>query len=680
MGLANLIFQYKYRSDFDRIFDDFYEKCLLESFTYDRAAGYFSSTSLKLIAKGLEVFLYNGGKVRIITNPHLSEEDLKAIAEGYEQREKVAINKMIEQIKITAQDIQDETLNTLAWLIAEGKLEINVAFAENNTLYHEKFGIFTDCEGHSVAFSGSANETAGGLSNNFEKIDVYTSPIDDHRIEGAKVDFHYLWTDATNGLIIKKINKAVCAEILQYKKDKKPPKREVGNNKPKPRDYQQLAVQQLKQNDWQGIFEMATGTGKTISSLFAYNAYKELHGRAFGIIIVPFKHLVDQWRNECKIFGIKHITLCYESSVIWIPELEQEVRDFNIDVSSEHVVITTYSSAMHPKFLENIQKLKQHAFLIADECHYLGSRQFSYFDVPNIQARLGLSATPDRWWDDNGTAFIKNFFDEVVYSYSLERAIEEKKLTPYKYYPQVVSLTDEELEAYTRLTRRIIQCYNKEDVNHDQITQLNRKRALILGKACKKIPRLLKLLEEKGIENIAHTIVYCAEKQVNVLTKQLSDMGLRVHKFDSTVSTKDRQTILSRFANNEIQVLVAIKCLDEGVDVPSTRYAYFLASTSNPREFVQRRGRILRKYEGKHFAEVYDFIVLPKDVDSDSFITIAKKELPRFAEFANESLTPSQAKNVILPYISPYNLNHLMDMKPWDIYKEMREEYDYDNH
>src|SRR5690606_8259292 len=122
-----------------------------------------------------------------------------------------------------------------------------------------------------------------------------------------------------------------------------------------------------------------------------------------------------------------------------------------------------------------------------------------------------------------------------------------------------------------------------------------------------------------------------------------------------------------------------IKCLDEGVDVPSTRCAYFLASTSNPREFIQRRGRILRKAKGKQLAEIHDFIVFPKDVDEHTFTMIAKKELPRFAEFCSSAINRSTAKNKILPYISTYNLNHLMDMKPWDVYKEMKEAFESDD-
>lgn len=680
MSLLGLNLHYKYRSDFDQIYEDFYEKCLNESKFYDRAAGYFSSESLKLIAHGLERFLYNDGKVRIIANPHLNERDLEAIAKGYEAKETIVENSILRELDLTASNIEDETLNVLAWLIYKEKLEIRIAFTENNALYHEKFGLFKDAEGNCVAFSGSANETAGGMLHNFEKIDVYLPPRDSHRIEDTINDFEKLWTDETNGLIVKKMSAKLKEVILTYKKEGMPPLRDKKIHTPAPRDYQKKAIDCLEENNWQGIFEMATGTGKTITSLLAMDRYKGLHKRTFCIIIAPFKHLVDQWHEECKRFGVIFPTLCYESSAKWKPELEKEVRNFNIGVTDFHVVITTYDTARSEAFLSQIAKIQQHAFLIADECHYLGSPKFRRIRFQNVQARIGLSATPDRWWDEDGTSYLKDFFRDVVYTYSLDRAIAEGKLTPYKYYPQVVALTEDELNRYQALTRRIIQYFNSKEKDEEQLSQLNRRRALILAKAEQKIPLLLELLLEKGIKNIQHTIVYCAENQVRLLTELLSELGLRVHKFDSTVPTKERRKILMRFADGELQILVAIKCLDEGVDVPSTQCAYFLASTSNPREFVQRRGRILRNFEGKHIAEIYDFIVFPTDVDEQTFASIAKKELPRFAEFVNSSLTPSQAKNKIMPYISPYNLNHLMEMKPWDVYKEMKEAFDHDNY
>lgn len=674
MGLNDLKLKYKYRSDNNTIHRDFYEVCLHESVRYDRAAGYFSSESLRTLAKGLEVFLYKGGHIRIVANPHLSLEDIEAIQKGYKAKADVIESALLRELELTMKNIEKETLNVLAWLIYTNQLEIKIAFTNNNSLYHEKFGLFYDLNGHSIAFSGSANETAGGVKNNFEKIDVFLPAKDQHRIHDMEQDFKRLWYNETNGLTIVEIPQIVRERLLENKGEK--PKMPLIKKEPTPHSYQIEAIQALQNNEWQGILEMATGTGKTITSLLAMNQYKKENGRVFVIIFAPFKHLVDQWKNECERFNVKFPTMCYESKAKWLPELDREVRNFNIGITDFHVVITTYDAAANRDFVEQISKLQEHVLLIADECHYLGSAQFRNISFSNINARIGLSATPDRWWDEEGTRFLKDFFKDVVYTYTLDEAIAANKLTQYTYDPHVVPLTETELEDYNKLTKRIINQFNKKDPDEEQLSLLNRKRALILAKASHKIPLLLSMLRKKGINKIYHTIVYCAENQVNELTTKLSQLGLRVHKFDSTVPTKERQIILGAFANEEIQVLVAIKCLDEGVDVPSTRSAYFLASTSNPREFVQRRGRILRTFAGKHIAEIHDFIVFPEGVDDKTFTMIAKKELPRFAEFCNSAINRSSAKNKILPYISPYNLNHLMDMKPWDVYKEMKEEFD----
>lgn len=672
----DLSLKYKYRSDNEKLYIDFYEKCLRESMKYDRAAGYFTSGSLKLIAQGLEYFLYNGGNVRIIANPHLTKEDIEAIARGYQAKNEVIEKNLLKELDITARTIESDTLNILAWLIYEEKLEIKIAFTENNALYHEKFGLFKDAEGNVILFSGSANETVGGISENFEKIDVFLPPYDIHRIEAAVDDFENLWNDQTNGLIVKEMNERLKNYILTYRKSTMPPIHDVKLKTPKPHHYQEDAIAKFVENKWRGILEMATGTGKTITSLLTMHSYREKNGRVFCIIIAPFKHLVDQWKQECSRFNIDFPLLCYESTAKWKDELAYAVRNFNLGISDFEVVITTYDTAINPLFYEQIAKVQSNSFLIADECHYMGSAGFRYLPYNGIEARLGLSATPDRWWDEVGTHFLKDYFHGVVYEYTLDQAIADNKLSPYKYYPQVINLTDAEMKQYMKLTRQIIQYFNSNHKDEEYLSVLNRRRAKILSKAEQKIPRLIDLLEAKGIDNISHSIVYCADGQVNEITTLLDRLGLKVHKFDSTVPHKQRKEVLKLFAAGEIQVLVAIKCLDEGVDVPSTKIAYFLASTSNPREFVQRRGRILRTYSGKVFAEIYDFIVLPQDADDSSFISVARKELPRFAEFANSSITPSEAKNVILPYISRYNLNHLMDIKPWDVYYAMKEEYE----
>ncbi|RNC99550.1 DEAD/DEAH box helicase family protein [Lysinibacillus halotolerans] len=676
MGLNDLNLQFTYRSDNDKMHRDFYEPCLKQSIKYDRAAGYFSSSILKELARGFEHFLFFGGKIRIVSNVHLSEEDIEAIDKGYKLKSSVIEENLLREIYISKEALEDDTLNVLAWLIAEGQLEIKIAHPNNNSLYHEKFGIFTDKNEISVAFIGSANETLGGVVSNFEKIDVYYGEYDIHRIKRMKEDFENLWANETNGLTVIPFPESVRREILKCKKRRPEPEDEEIIIEP--RQYQIDAINALESNNWQGILEMATGTGKTITSLLAAMKYYSKGKRIFLVIFAPFAHLVDQWKTECEQLGFKKITLCYQSQHKWREELESTIQDYNIGLIDQHVVITTYKTATLSPFKDIIVKIGDSGFLIADECHYIGSRSFYNMFFNQFSARIGLSATPNRWWDEQGTAFMKSIFGEVVFEYTLEQAIDDGKLTQYEYNPHIVSLTESELERYKKLTFRIITLFNTPDVEEEKIQKLNRERALILAKAYNKIPHLIGLLEKKGIKNISHTLVYVAQGQVDSMTSLLYELGLRVHRFDSHVPNAKRKQILEAFDRGEIQVLVAIKCLDEGVDVPSTKVAYFLASTSNPREFVQRRGRILRTYNGKILSEIHDFIVLPDGVDDETFSMIAKKELPRFAEFSSSAINGAQSKRIINEVLDYYNLSYLMDKKPWEVYEELKEEYDKD--
>jgi len=670
MSLSDLNLNFKYRSDQNILFQDFYNPCLSQSIKYDRAAGYFSSHSLKTMAQGFENFLHRGGNIRIVANPHLSEVDFEAIEKGHLAKTDVIEKALLREIEISESTLKYDTLNVLAWLIYNNQLEIKIAFTDNNSLYHEKFGVFSDDKGSRVAFSGSSNETAGGVRDNFEKIDVFNDDRDKNRIDDMIIDFENLWFDKTNGLTVIDIPLSIKKKLLNFKKEK-PGIPSIFKISPRP--YQVDAITALSQNNWHGILEMATGTGKTITSLLATREFYKKNGRMFLVIFVPFTHLIEQWKNECLEFKYDQMTLCFGSKKSWFNELERETRDFKIGISDFHLVITTYKTAGTPDFLKLVGSIKRQAVLIADECHYLGSSAFKKIQLGNFSAKIGLSATPDRWWDESGTDFIKIFFEGVVYQYTLEEAINNGALTQYFYHPRIADLQEEELIYYEKLSNSIAFLYSQEDIDHDQIEQLNRRRSLVIAKAKNKINQLINILSSSNIEKLSHTLVYCAPGQVNEITKKIADLGIRVHQFDSHVHSNKRPAILDSFSKGVIQILVAIKCLDEGVDVPSTKTAYFLASTSNPREFVQRRGRILRKSPGKKLAEIYDFIVIPSSADERIFKTIVTKELPRFAEFSSSAVNKYRAHSVVHPYLDIYNLNYLMEMKPWDVYKEFKE-------
>ena len=670
MTLMDVNLKYKYRSNHDQIYDDFYNKCLNESIYYDRAAGYFTSGSLAVIAEGLEKFIEKDGHIRMIVNPHLSKEDIEAIELGHKAKYDVIAATLLRQVQFCNETIQKDALHTLAWLIYQEKLEIKVAFTKNNSLYHEKFGIFYDDQENKVAFSGSANETVGGIRDNFEKIDVFWKNQDTERINDMVRDFENLWNDDTSGLSVVPIPEVLKETIATYQKERgtiKRPKKEI-----KPREYQIEAINAVKQNNWKGILEMATGTGKTITSLLIANEYFKENDRIFLIIAVPFTHLVEQWQKNCEDAGYNTFTFCYDSKKKWMNKLQTDIRDFNSGILKKHVVITTYRSASAKEFSDLVSLLRGKTFFIADECHYFGIKSLREHQFDRFDGKLGLSATPDRWWDEDGTQFIENFFGQTVYEYNMQLAIDNGALTEYIYNPIPIDLTDDELERYERLTRRLIQLYSSDDKNSEEISEINRRRSLILSRAEYKKEVLFSRFANMNHEDVSHTLVYCAPGEVELITKKLSDLGYRVHRFDSKVSSEERLKILDSFDSGVIQILVAIKCLDEGVDVPSTKTAYFLASTSNPREFVQRRGRILRKYKNKNLATIYDFIVLPEQASDQLYKSIASKELPRFAEFSRFAINNFKAREIIGKELKRYSLEYLMDKLPWEVYEEFK--------
>lgn len=670
MSLYGLDLKYTYRSSSDKIHKDFYYPCLLKAKKYDRAVGYFTSNSLSVLADGLDEFIEKDGKIRLVANPYLTKDDVEAIELGYKAKYDVITESLLREVKLTEEMIKQDSLYTLAWLIYKDKLEIKIAFTNNNSLYHEKFGIFYDDLNNKIAFSGSANETVGGILENFEKIDVFWKESDQERIKEMANDFEKLWNDETPQLSIVEIPDIIKERLAEYRIStgkRKSKAREI-----KPRPYQGEAITALEKNQWHGILEMATGTGKTITSLLAAHQFYQEKGEIFLVIIVPFTHLATQWGEELEQMDFPHVTNCYGNKKNWVNKLQTDVRDFNAKIMSRHVAITTYRTAASKEFNDLIHRIRNNSFLIADECHYFGVRSLRKNKLDQMTAKVGLSATPSRWWDEEGTGYLQDFFGSVVYEYSMREAIQNGALTEYSYHPIQVDFTEDELGLYEYYTKKLISLYEDKKASEDEISELNRKRSMVISKASQKKEVLLNIFQQKQRADVSHTLVYCAPGEVNEMTKGLSDLGYRVHRFNSEVELKERTKILESFAKGSIQILVAIKCLDEGVDVPSTREAYFLSSTSNPREFIQRRGRILRTHEDKTIAKIHDFIVLPRLATESMYKLIASKELPRFAEFSQYAINNYMARNDIKRFLTPYNLDYLMDKTPWEVYAEFQ--------
>ena len=435
-----------------------------------------------------------------------------------------------------------------------------------------------------------------------------------------------------------------------------------------PRDYQQTAIKRWAEAGGKGILHMATGTGKTITALLTVDRIaKSLDGPLLLVVAVPYQHLVDQWTEELQAFGAEPV-LAYQSRANWQPQLERELLEFNHGSRSLCVVVTTHKTLSMESTQRTLGRANGSVMLIADEVHHLGAEQMRKGLSQGFDYRLGLSATPERWYDEEGTLALEQYFGETVFEYELAEAIKAGALCEYYYIPHIVELTAEEIEEYQRLTSKIgrLSAASSDDVpleDNPALQQALFKRARLIGTARQKLDLLVDLIQRES--SVSHTLVYCSdgsteidpdagERHVDATTDRLrTECDLTVERFTARESQSEREELLADFDAGNIDILTSIRCLDEGVDVPATRTAYILASTSNPRQYVQRRGRILRTHPGKEFAVIHDFITVPSINGRPAFLSgsefeaerrLLQKELERVSTFAESALNHPDAE------------------------------------
>ncbi len=656
-----------------------------------RGVGYFSSSWIKIVSKGLLQLVENDGKINLITSPKLTKEDWEAIKIGTLAQKDEILKKVIKNTidkEFLIKDAED-ALSLFSWLIADGYIDLKIAVCikDDYSDYHDKLAIFEDFEGNIVVLHGSLNDSEKGYSANGEGLSVFRSWNEgqkDYVIEHIG-RFDRIWNSQNPRYEVYPASDAVKMVFEEYAHSHpKPYGAQVKKKQIERRDYQEIAVKNLKNNNWHGILSMATGTGKTITSLLALDDIYNETDKSFFVIYAPLTHLVKQWSTEVSnYFGIEPI-ICFDSQKTWFDKLSSSIRNYNYGINNTNfvIVITTYATGSSPTFLNMISQVKKNLGMIADECHNIGSLTYSSILDTDFQYRIGLSATPERWMDSEGTSNMMRFFDKVVYEYSLKEAIKNGKLTKYKYYPILISLNYDEYYKYNELTSKIskMAMYVNDDSDDDEKEKYKKlciERAKILILANSKIQKTIELLKKRYETNDkSHILVYCGDKQISNMTELISPIGYRTHKFDSTVKNEDRNLLLKKFDEGEMDILVAIRCLDEGVDVPSTKIAYFMGSNSNPKQFIQRRGRVLRKFPEKDYAEIYDLVVIPNVSISDHFEngraldeSILKKELPRVLEFADCSDNKIEALSEIKPVIIEYNLELYLSMEPSEIFK-----------
>ncbi len=699
-NLSELQLKISYRTGRDDLVNDFYVPCLNSSILYQRAVGYFTSSSLAVAASGIANLIQAGGKIQLIASPELTTEDIEAIEKGQSKKDDV-INLVTKRSFVKIKDmLVKERLEALAWMVSTGSLEVKLALRVSKSgklmrgIYHEKIGLFSDNYGNQVAFIGSGNETGSALVDNFESQEVSWSWDDPQgRVSEKIVIFNDLWSDTTKGLMVIEFTDATSDILRPYTPAYPPtpissstiaenPEEHYSIHKPDfpkwlaLRDYQELAIKNWFNNNGRGSLKMATGSGKTITALSIITHLYQKAGLKAAIVLCPYKHLVDQWATEARRFNFNPL-IVHTSRTIWSEDLNRKLLTIQEDKNQILLILTTNHSFADEFFQGKLQHFPKNTVLVADEAHNLGAKDLRTKLPDSIRWRLALSATPERWFDEEGTDAIFNYFGKVLEpEFTLEDALNSGALAPYRYYPLLVELTEDEQDEYLSLSEKIAKMFSKNgfDKENKVLSLLLLKRARLMASAENKLQQLKELMEDRATSN--HWLFYCGDgrvedpssqeemRQIESVSRILGrKLQMKIASFTAETPRDTRQEIIKKLDSGDLQGLVAIRCLDEGVDIPSTDKAVILASSTNPRQFIQRRGRVLRKpsKDSKKIAEIYDMITIPPldSVVTESERSMLRKELVRFAEFAKLSLNSGEARMVIFKLQKKYDL---MDM------------------
>ena len=695
-GLASLPLKTDYRKGRDDIAQDFYLPCMRVAERYDRAVGFFNSAIYIIAWPSLKDFVARQGKMRLICSPVLPPGDIEAIDAGYSARfEQDNADKMREDIRymLTTPYLYKPTA-VLATLIAMGAVDVRIAFMKktsgHNRLFHDKLGLFHDGFGNVVAFKGSMNETWAGLSadGNLESVDVYLSwehAREANRVKGHDAYFERLWEgDAEHeGVTVKPFPEIARSELLSAADSKRWPEmvdeicreieaaekfetRRTGGGKIL-RAHQSGALAAWEGQGRKGILEHATGSGKTFTAIAAIrDAFRR---QEVPLIVVPSELLLDQWHRELSenLQDVAPLILrCGAGHSKWREDgLIGPWTRPNAD--KPRAVLSTMQTAAMPEFLSAIRQ-GAHLFLVADEVHRLGSPNHQQLLTLDTGPRLGLSATPRRAGDPLGTDLILSYFNGIVPPpFTLQDAIKSGALTPYFYHVHTVVLTDAEQQGWDDITKRIkrLSAQKASAKEPDPSADFQIKKLLI------ERGRLLKQAESKaavaGIILAAsyqrgdRWIVYCDDlTQLNAVRAEITRNGLESTEYHSAMPGDKEQTIRLFEVNGGI--VVSIRCLDEGIDIPSVTNALILASSKNPREYIQRRGRVLRRAEGKSVADIHDVLVLPATTEEDeaeegASSNILGGEITRSLEFGRSALNPAaitDLERIALRYAKDY--------------------------
>ena len=746
-------FRYRSKSEWEPA--GFFSEALCNATYFDLMLGFFSSAAINVLSYGFASFIYNGGKMRMIVNDILSSDDVNTILMAQESVDLPYFNLSdLDELSNILNKRDRHFFDCLAWLIRNERIELKIVRMINGSgIAHTKCGTFSDGI-NKIAFNGSVNFSLSALIHNKEELSVncdWNGLADVGRIRSIQKDFErsfngfdpdmeFINADDLKGYTLNRDKAKNLDELLKDELDiiqeaksydipetvktilekaknkvslaiKKMSGIERDNEKGPifpyssgPREYQREAFENWRKTQ-KGLFAMATGTGKTLTALNCLLEIYKRKGYYKAIILVPTLTLVEQWNEECRKFNFEHIVIICSKNRNWKQDLDSiKLReDFNFyDKEPSYILIATYASFTRDVVFTDLISLSHRAgkklLLIADEAHNMGSpRILSRLDSVRFVRRIGLSATPERQFDDSGNEKIRKFFgcegkEGYTFEFSMQEAIDKGYLCRYYYYPHLVRLTDDEMSEYMRISLQLAKFFNYDTesfpASDDILMRLLLKRKRIVHKAHNKENIFEDILKKWYSEkrSLKYTLVYVPEGSrpdnrdadiydsvesipeddysdslIDIYSSIIQSISpiTTVKKF--TADSCDRDKMLDDFAKGNLEVLTSMKCLDEGVDVPRSELAIFCASTGNPRQFIQRRGRILRTHKDKHRAVIHDLVVVPYVSSvSENFNmerSLLAAELKRVRDFALMSENADYAYEELSEVLSYYNLS-----------------------
>ena len=673
LGLRTVPFRENYSSSIGSLLNEFYIPALSNSVAYDRAAGYFSSAIYALAPVVFSEFVTRGGKMRLLCSPHLSAADANALLELPAGDRPTTLEVAAASLAALANGthLESRAAACLRALIDAGALEIKFVTAGQTGLFHDKIGVFTDSGRDSVSFIGSANETAAAMVRNHEQIELFQSWVSDdaaRRCNRHREQFEDTWLGLRHGLNVT--SSADAAALILSIIEQEPLdqiveafRQAIGRAELQPeaialRDYQDAALKSWEAADNRGIIAFATGGGKTRTALEAVRRWTSSGKPA--LILVPSELLHQQWEDEIRQL-LPNAALLLAGAGHSREAWSRRIGDYTLDDASlgQRIVLSTYQTAATTRFLDLVRD-GEHLLVVGDEVHSVGAAHTrQVLEDIDGGGRLGLSATPERFGDPLGTAAVFDYFGEILEPrFTLRDAVDQGWLVPYEYAFETCALTEDEEDKWSAYSTRIAQEIARNDGELTEAAlQLLRQRARISKRAAGKAI-IAKQILAANYKSGDRWLVYCNDiEHLREVRREIESLGLDLMEYHSQNDASHEAT-LSYFTHRG-GVLLAIKCLDEGVDIPLINRALILASSTNPREYIQRRGRVLRRSPGKYSARLFDVLVVNRDGAA-----LTPSEVTRAIEFAEDAR--NVAPRVYLEQMLA-NSSGPVTTPPWDL-------------